>query len=124
MAEMVVNTYDIDKAAYQQEQTLFLNDQAAFRTGSIGAGIFALGHLKSMYRLLWYRRHRQKSEEKSNTFSELIKTTEEEIFQYAKSHKNDQASETIFKGGFRELVKRFDLVTERYQQIIIECEAK
>lgn len=124
MAESVVNTYDIDRTAYAQEQALFLQDQAAFRTGNVGAGVYALGHLKSMYYLLWYRKHQRTNKSSSDKFISLLKVAETDTFQYAKNHKNDQAAETIFKTGFRELVATFDLLTERYQQIIIESEAK
>lgn len=124
MAEIMTNTYDIDKAAYQQEQTLFLNDQAAFRTGSVGAGVYALGHLKSMYRLLWYRKHRVKAKDSSDSYMNLLNTVEEKIFDYAKKHTDKAQQELVFLKGFRDLIKDFDLVTERYQQIIIECEVK
>jgi hypothetical protein len=124
MAEMVVNTYDLDRADYALAQTQFYQAQAFFRAGNVAAGYGAVGHLRAMYRLLWYRKHQQRNKTGSDKFIDLLKTTEDAITHYAKNHKNDQPAESIFKTGFRELITTFDLAAERYQQIIIECEAK
>lgn len=124
MADLAVNILEVDKSAYATEQTSFLADKNLFKTGSVGAGLFALAHLKSMYNLLWFRRHTQKNKEESVRFVELIKTVENEIIQYAKTHKQEQPQETVFKNGFRDLISRFELIEERYQQIIMVCEAK
>ena len=123
MAEMGINTYDIDKAAYQQERLQFLQDQAAFRSGAVGAGVLALAHLKSMYHTLWYKKHVERNKTSSENFIKLILEAEERIIHYAKTNNGiDRVS--MYDTAFRRVVILYEKVVEDYQRVIMECEAK
>jgi len=123
MAEMGINTYDIDKAAYQQERMQFLQDQAAFRSGAVAAGVLALAHLKSMYHTLWYRKHLDKNAESARNFIKLIATTEDDLIRYAKNNMGiDKVS--MYDIQFRRVIVLYESVTEAYQRVLIDCEVK
>jgi hypothetical protein len=127
MDEMAVSTYGIEKTLYQQEESIFLQTQAAFRIGNVGAGVAAVFHLKSMYGLLWTRKHREKNEALSDSFTSTLDQIEEDILKFgnASGNKKKTSSEILFKASFRKLVKRIDdAYFKDFQQIKIECEAK
>lgn len=115
----LLSTYDIDKQHYQTERELFLQEQANFKGGSLPHGIYAIGHLRSMYMILLYNRHKKKNSATSKAF--LIKLDDwiTDLIKYNKIMANEK-DPALYRQSFREKILSFDKIVEEFYDIYEE----